>query len=63
MANAELKNWPGVADKRPMLKTDTYRGEDFVAAVNCNRELYTGFDNIKAMREKAREAFAVSQKS
>lgn len=63
MANAELNNWPGVVDRRPVLKTDTFRGKVLGVASNCNRELYTGADNVDEMLEKAAEAFAEGRNS
>lgn len=62
MANGKLNSRQGVVDRQPILKIDTFRSKDFVAAVNCNFDLYTGFDRREEMRRRVREAFAAGQK-
>lgn len=63
MANAELNNWLEGVDRRPILRTDTFRGKILEVASNCNRELYTGADNVDEMLGKAAEAFANGRSS
>ena len=52
-----------VIDRRPIIKMDVFRSEDFKAATNCNGDLYTGHRNYfgkedyKKIRKRVEETF------